>query len=75
MLASDSDAVDPMHLGTLGRGMKAHDYWAIPVSHRLHVRGHSHGEVSMLRELAPDDLLLAAFRAYAREMFSKWRAG
>jgi hypothetical protein len=29
------------------------------------------GEVSMLREHAPDDVLLAAFRANAREMYER----
>jgi len=71
LYGNDRETVDPMHIGTLGRGMKAHDYWALPVIHRLHRLAHQKGEVSMLREHAPDDVLLAAFRAYAREMYER----
>jgi hypothetical protein len=70
MATHEYEAVDPMHIGTLGRGVKAHDYWVLPVRHSLHQEGHNSGEVSMLRKHAPDWLLRDAFRAYAHQM---WR--
>lgn len=67
----DGETVDPMHIGTLGRGMKAHDFWALPVMHSLHAEAHEHGEATMLRKHLPDDVLIAAVRAYAREMYER----
>jgi hypothetical protein len=72
--ASESMAVDPMHIGTAGKGLKSGDDEAIPVVHYLHRSGHQAGEVSMLREHAPDWLIRDAFRAYAREMYRKWKS-
>lgn len=66
---SDYDAVDPMHIGTLGRGIKSPDDEALPVLHSLHVLGHQRGEVSLFREMLPDTLLRCALRAWAREMY------
>lgn len=63
LYARPDDAVDPMHIGTLGRNVKSHDFWALPVLHSLHVHAHQKGEATMLRERAPDDVLRAAFRA------------
>lgn len=74
-LGSERDAIDPLHVGTLGRGVKSHDYWALPVLHSLHAEGHAKGEITMFRKYAPDDVLRAALRAYAKEMHSKWRVG
>ena len=76
MRAHQYEAVDPMHIGTLGRGVKSHDCWVLPVRHSLHQKGHNMGEVSMLREHSPDWLLRDAFRAYARELYEKeWKDG
>jgi len=69
----DGDAVEPVHIGTRGRGLKTDDE-ALPILHSLHARGHNSGEVSMLREHAPDDLIRAAFRALAREMYREYRS-
>lgn len=69
----DCEAVDPMHIGTAGKGLKSGDDEALPVAHWLHVQAHQDGEVSMIREYAPDWLLREAFRAYAREKYRKWR--
>jgi hypothetical protein len=71
LYGNDSETVDPMHIGTLGRGMKAHDYWALPVIHRLHAEAHQHGEARMFRMHLPDDVMISAMRAYAREMFER----
>lgn len=65
------ETVDPMHIGTYARGMKT-DNEAIPVRHRFHSQGHASGEISMIREHAPDWLLREAMRAYAREMYRGW---
>ncbi len=66
-----SESIDPMHIGTRGRGIKTDDE-ALPVHHNLHLEAHQHGEMSMLRKHAPDDLLRAAFRALARERYREY---
>jgi len=33
---------------------------------------HTRGEMTVLRERAPDDLLRAMARAYARELYREW---
>jgi len=71
----DYEGVDPMHIGTRGKGLKSADDEAIPVIHHLHSRGHHLGEISMLREHAPDSVLRAAFRALARELYKHWKEG
>ena len=68
----DNETIDPMHIGTAGKGLKSSDDEALPVSHRYHAAGHLKGEMSMFRNAAPDGLLRAALRAYAREMYQKW---
>ena len=60
---------DPMHIGTLGKGIKSPDNEVLPISHTLHAHvGHQFGEISMIRREAPDDVIRLAFRALAREM-------
>lgn len=71
--ATETMAVDPMHVGTAGKGIKTDDE-AIPVVHYLHRQGHASGEVTMLRENAPDWLIRECFRAYAREQYRKWKS-
>lgn len=66
--------VDPVHIGTHARGVKSPDNEAIPLAHHLHENGHQKGEVSMLRREAPNDVIRAAFRALAREIYRKWKA-
>lgn len=66
---SEHECVDPAHVGTRGKGLKSSDDEALPIRHSLHAKGHHTGEVSMLREHAPDDVLRDAFRALAREMY------
>lgn len=73
LYGNDHESVVPMHVGTAGRGLKSSDDEAIPVLNRLHMEGHQHGEISMLRKHAPDDVLRAAFRALARERYRKWK--
>ena len=63
--------VDPMHIGTAGKGLKSPDNEVLPIWHSLHALGHDSGEVSMLRKHAPDDVLRDAFRALARELYEK----
>jgi hypothetical protein len=70
--ATDDMAVDPVHIGTYGKGMKTDDE-ALPIRHDLHARGHHAGEVTMLRMHAPDWLLRKAFRALAHEMYAEYR--
>ncbi len=66
---------DPMHIGTAGRGLKCHDYWAIPIKHELHRHvGHQHGEISMIREHIPDWLLRECLRMYAAHLYKRWKA-
>lgn len=64
---------DPMHIGTAGRGLKCHDYWAIPIRHDLHRHvGHQKGEVSMIKANIPDWLMRDCLRLYARKMYDEW---
>ncbi len=69
---NSGETVDPMHIGVAGKGMKSPDNEALPVLHRFHADGHNHGEISMLREAIPDDVLAAALKAYAREMYQDY---
>lgn len=74
-IATENEAVDPMHIGTAGKALKSDDE-AIPVIHSLHMEGHgSPGEVYMLRKYAPNWLLREAFRAYARALYKEWKEG
>jgi len=70
---TDYETVDPAHIGTAGKGIKSPDNEAIPLLHSIHVRMHK-GEISAIRELAPDWLIREAFRAYARQMYQEWKA-
>lgn len=65
--------VDPAHIGTLGRGIKSGDDEALPLRHIYHMQGHGSGEMSMFRQCLPDDVLRAALRAYARELYREYR--
>lgn len=71
--ATEDMAVDPMHIGTLGKSIKSPDDECIPVVHYLHRNGHGGGEITMLRENAPDWLIRDCFRAYARQMYKDWK--
>lgn len=71
---TDYDAVDPAHIGTLGRGIKSSDDEVLPILHRYHVMQPQMGEMTMWRKFVPDDVLRAALRAYAREMYAEWKA-
>lgn len=72
-LGNASETIDPMHIGAY-KGMKRGDDEALPVMHRFHALAHAKGEVSMLRQHAPDDVIRAAFRALARERYREWKA-
>jgi hypothetical protein len=73
-LGNDFEGVDPAHIGTLGRGIKSPDDEVLPIRHGLHNLMHAHGEMSILRAQLPDDVLRAALRALAREMYAEWNA-
>lgn len=70
--ATEQMAVDPMHIGTAGKGIKSGDDECLPIVHYLHQQGHSGGEITMLRQNSPDWLLREAFRAYARQLYKEW---
>lgn len=72
--ATEENAVDPIHIGTLGKGIKSSDDEALPVRHEFHVRGHNEGEVSMFRKHAPDRLIRESLRAYARLLYLEYLA-
>jgi|SRR5271156_3521078 len=67
------DVVDPSHIGTAGKGLKSDDSEALPLSHRLHMEGHQHGEMTMWRKNIPDWLLREVLRSYAREFYRKYK--
>lgn len=71
---TDQDSIDPLHVGTLGKSVKSPDDEILPIAHHLHLLGHQKGEMSMIREHAPDDVLRLAFRALAREMYAAWKS-
>lgn len=70
----DFEAVDPMHIGTAGKSIKSSDDEALPVLHSIHREAHQNGEMTVLRAYIPDDVLRAAMRAYARELYAQWKA-
>lgn len=67
--STDSESVVAAHIGTAGRGVKAGDDCALPIANSIHQKMHQHGEITVLRALLPDDVLRAALRALAREMY------
>jgi len=69
--ATASESVDPMHIGTAGKGIKTDDE-AIPALHSIHMESHQHGEISMFRKRLPDSVLREALRAYARSLYQDW---
>lgn len=61
-------AVDPAHIGTAGKGIKSHDFLALPVAHNIHQLAHQKGELSVFmthlsnnRYAASDALKAVAF--------------
>ncbi len=73
--ATESLSIDPAHIGTAGKGMKSPDNEVIPLRHDIHVACHQRGEIPVLRDVLPDDVLRAALRALAREMYREWKDG
>ena len=70
---TETEGVDPCHIGTAGKGIKSSDDEALPISHAIHQRMHSAGEITTLRRLLPDYVLRQALRAYARECYREWK--
>ena len=73
-LGCENDAVEAMHIGTAGKGIKSPDNEALPALHSIHHEAHCMGEISTIRAWIPDDVLRAALRAYAREMYERYKA-
>lgn len=71
--STDSDAVDPAHIGTYGKGMKT-DNEAISCLHSIHHAGHNRGEITVFREATPTWLFREMLRAYAREQYREWKS-
>ena len=71
--ATEWSAIDPAHVGTAGKGIKSPDNEALPLRHDLHANSHTMGEMSFYRRHLPDDVLRAALRAYARELYQKYK--
>lgn len=72
---NDYDGIDPMHIGTEGKGIKSSDDEALPALHSIHQKAHQIGEVSVIRQIAPDWLIRDAFKAYARELYRQQQGG
>ncbi len=70
--ADASESVVAAHIGTAGKGIKAHDYWALPMLNSVHQRCHNEGEITVLRMTSSDSLIRMAFRALAREMYEDY---
>lgn len=71
---SEYNAVEAMHIGTAGKGVKSPDDEALPALHSIHHASHQRGEMTVIREVIPDDVLRAALRAYARELYQQYKA-
>lgn len=71
---SSFDGIDPMHIGTGGKGCKSGDDEAWSVLHSIHLEAHTRGEMTVLREHIEDDLLRAMIRAYCREKYQQYLA-
>lgn len=65
-------SVDPAHISTMGKGIKSSDDECLPLLNSHHKWAHDHGEMTFWRTQAPDWLLRAALKAYARELYQKW---
>ena len=72
---NDHETVDPAHIGTRGKGIKSPDNEVLPLLHSIHQEAHNKGEMSVLREKLPDDVLRAALRALAREKYEEYKHG
>ncbi len=72
-LGCELHAVDPVHIGTRGKGYKSSDDETLPILHSIHLEMHRRGEMTVLRELLPDDVLRDALRALARERYREWK--
>ncbi len=70
----ECNAVEAMHIGTAGKGLKSSDDEALPALHSIHHEAHCKGEISTIRAWIPDDVLRAALRAYARELYQQYKA-
>lgn len=70
----DHESVVGAHVGTHGKSMKTDDE-VLPVLQRLHVQGHQSGEISMFRRYLSDVDLRNALRAWARELYVRWKHG
>ena len=71
--ATNCESVVPAHIGTAGKSIKSPDDEILPVLHSVHHRMHNGGgEIEVFRN-APADVLRAAFRALARELYRGWK--
>lgn len=67
-----NETVDPAHVGKHGLHIKIGDDCTLPLMHRYHAKQDEIGEASMYRTFLPDDVLMAALRALARERYQEW---
>ncbi len=72
---SEFEAVDPAHIGVNGMSSKAGDDCALPILHSVHQDMHQRGACTVLRRVIPDDVLIAALQAYARERYRRAKHG
>lgn len=78
--SGDHGSVVPCHIGTLGRGIKSSDDETLPLWWIFNATRNPVGytpewrsEVEMLRVCPPDEVVLSAYRALARERYQKWK--
>lgn len=67
-VASETMAVDPAHLGTAGKGLKAPDDEAVPLLHSMHQLCHQVGEAFILRGRLRPWVVARAEHAYFRNL-------
>jgi len=69
--ATEDMSVVAHHVGTAGKGIKSPDNEAIPLRQDRHRELHQIGEVEFYRQHLPNFVLLAAMKAYAREIHAQ----
>ncbi len=69
---SDTESVVAAHIGTGGKGLKSPDSHTLPMLQSVHTRCHQYGEMTVLRQLIPDQLLRLMIQAYAEKQYKEY---
>lgn len=67
-VSTETESVVGAHIGTHGRGIKTDDNM-LPMLDSIHQEMHQRGEITVIRERAPNWLLREMARAYAQKLY------